>query len=70
MSSIILAYIVGVLCGVGYMYLRYGMIMRKHMRELEQLKLNSARIEGQLNILRIVKGVEEDKPDVHSDNHE
>lgn len=57
MSNIILAYIIGVLCGVGYMYLKYGKTMQRHMRELDQIRLNNAKIEGELEILQIVKGV-------------
>lgn len=60
MSSIILAFIIGVLCGMGYMYMRYCKIMRGHLRELQEIKLNNARIKGKLEVLCIQNGMEWD----------
>lgn len=59
MSNIILAFIVGVLVGIGYTYMRYNKMLSKHMSELEQLKINGARIDGQIEILNIINGIEE-----------
>lgn len=60
MANIILAYIIGALCGVGYMYLKYSKTMQRHISELEQIRLNNARIEGQMGILNQINGIEED----------
>lgn len=57
MSSIILAYTIGVLCGVGYMYLRYSRTMKRHMRELDMLRLRHAKIECQMDILNRINGI-------------
>ena len=62
MSIIILAFIFGLLCGMGYMYLHYNEIMRNHLKELERLKLRGAEVDGALRILNIINGI--DKPDL------
>ena len=58
MSSIILAYIVGVLCGMGYMYLRYSKRIRKHSLEIDKLRLEHANIEGRLETLCVISGID------------
>lgn len=58
MSSIILAYIVGVLCGMGYMYLRYSKRIRKHSREIDKIRLEHAKIEGRLETLCVISGID------------
>lgn len=58
MANLILAYIIGVLCGVGYMYLKYGKTMQRHMRELDQIRLNGAKIDAQLDILNRINGID------------
>lgn len=61
MADIVLAFLIGVLCGMGYMYLRYCNIMKGHLRELEELRLNQARIRGQMHILNMINGIKEDE---------
>ena len=56
MSYIILAYIIGVLCGVGYMYLRYSKRIRKHSREIDQIRIEHAKIVGRFETLCAISG--------------
>ena len=56
MSTIILAYVAGVLCGMGYMYLRYSKRIRKHSRELDQIRIEHAKMEGRLETLCVISG--------------
>ena len=55
---VICAFLAGVLCGMVYMYLRYCKMMRANIRELHELKLSNARIKGQLEVMRIMQGME------------
>lgn len=59
MSDIILAFVLGVIAGIGYMYLRYRNTLIKHIKELEQIRLNQAKIDGQMKILNIINGIED-----------
>lgn len=61
MSNLILAFILGVIVGMGYMYLRYRKRMLEHIKTLEELKLNGAKIDGMLQVLNTIHGIEEDK---------
>jgi uncharacterized membrane protein len=60
MSTIILAFVAGALFGMGYMYMQYSKMIREHLRELEEIRLNHARIEGQMQILNRINGIEEE----------
>lgn len=60
MSSIILAFIIGVLLGMGCMYMRYHKMAVDNLRELRLLQISGARLESQLEVLRIIHGIEED----------
>lgn len=54
MSSIILAFIFGVLAGMGYMYLRYCKMIRNNLKELEEIRLSQAKTEGMLEALGVI----------------
>lgn len=60
MSSIILAFIIGVLCGMGYMYLRYNKMISNNLRELEEIRLMSAKTDGLIDALCAVDGIDRD----------
>lgn len=67
MSSIILAFILGVLAGMIYMYLRYNKMLRNNLRVLEEIRLAHARTDGMIKALQIVRGVETEQcePEIH-----
>lgn len=61
MSSIILAfiaYVVGVLCGMGYMYHRYSKRIKRHSREVEELVRVSDYMRGRLDALYVMCGLD------------
>lgn len=60
MSSIILAFIVGAFVGGGIMYMRYHKMAVDNLRELRLLQISGARLESQLEVLRIIHGMEGD----------
>ena len=60
MSTIILAYIAGVLCGMGYMYLRYSKRLREHARDLDKMACHNAWMHGRLDALYVMSGLELD----------
>ena len=57
MANIILAYIIGVLCGVGYMYLRYSKRIREQQREIDKLARTSVWMNGRLDALYTMNGM-------------
>lgn len=58
MSSIILAFVIGVLCGMGYMYLRYHKRIQKYSREIDELARTSAWMNGRLDALYAMSGLD------------
>ena len=61
MANLILTFVLGVLCGMGYMYLRYNKMICDNLRELRELQRGQAIIEGQMKILNAVNGIKEEE---------
>lgn len=61
MANLILAFVIGVLCGMGYMYLRYNKMMCDNLRELREIRINHAKIQGQMKILNAINGIKEEE---------
>lgn len=66
MLTIILSYIIGVLCGIGYMYCRYCKMMRSHLDAIAELRVLNAKNTARLEMLCAIRGIkfEEEKDEV------
>lgn len=61
MTNIILAFIIGVLCGICFMWLKYGKQLQKNIRQLHDLELSLEKLKGKSEALDIINGIAKSK---------